>query len=52
MTRGKAKIWARLIHKGEKTIEDVSEKYRELVADVYEELYGEPIPVTGGVKNE
>lgn len=47
MTKNKARIWCRLIHKGEKTIEDVPEEYRELVAETYEELYGEPIPVTG-----
>lgn len=44
MSKAKAKIWARLIHKGEKTILYVPEEYRELVAEVYEELYGEPIP--------
>ena len=44
MSRAKAKIWARLIHKGEKTINDVPAEYRDLVREVYEELYGEPIP--------
>ena len=44
MTKAKAKIWCRLIHKGEKTINDVAEEYRDFVREVYEELYGEPCP--------
>jgi len=44
MTKAKAKIWCRLIHKGDKTILDVPEEYRNLVSETYEEMYGEPIP--------
>lgn len=44
MSKSKAKIWARLIYKGEKTIYDVPEEYQELVRETYEELFGEPIP--------
>ena len=47
MSKNMMRIWCRLIHKGEKTILDVPEEYRDLVAEVYEELYGEPIPDTG-----
>lgn len=45
MSKSKAKIWARLINKGEKTILDVlPEEYRDLVRETYEELFGEPCP--------
>ena len=47
MSKAKTRIWCRLIHKGEKSIEDVPEEYRDLVREVYEELYGEPIPEQG-----
>ena len=43
MSKAKAKIWARLIHKGEKTIDDVPEEYRELVLETYKELYPEEV---------
>ena len=43
MSRAKAKIWARLIYKGEKTINDVPEEYQDLVREVYVELYGEEL---------
>ena len=43
MSRSKAKIWARLIYKGQKTIDDVPEEDQALVREVYEELYGKPI---------
>lgn len=44
MSKAKAKIWCRLIHKGEKTINDVMEDYRDLVKDTYKKLYGVPCP--------
>lgn len=47
MSKAKMKVWCRLIHKGEKTILDVPEEYRDAVAEVYEELYGEPVPDAG-----
>ena len=40
MSEAKAKVWARLIHKGQKTIDDVPEEYQDLVIQVYRELYG------------
>ena len=43
MTDAKAKIWVRLIHKGQKTINDVSSKDRNKVREAYKELYGEEI---------
>ena len=43
MSKSKAKIWARLIYKGEKTIDDVPKADRALVKETYLELYGEPI---------
>lgn len=43
MTYAKAKIWARLIYKGNKTIEDVPDEYRDLVRQAYLDIYGEPL---------
>lgn len=43
MTHAKAKIWARLIHKGQRTIEDVAEEDRADVRAAYLELFGEEI---------
>ena len=40
MSEAKAKVWARLIHKGQKTIDDVPAEYRDLVIQAYRELYG------------
>ena len=48
MTYKKAKIWARLIHKGEKTILDVDEEYRDLVRQAYEDIFDEPCPEPNG----
>lgn len=39
MTKARAKIWARLIHKGAKTIEDVPEADRDDVRAAYLELF-------------
>ena len=44
MSKSKQKIWARLIHKGEKTIYDVPEEYQDAVRTTYEEMWGEPCP--------
>lgn len=35
-----AKVYARLIHKGKKTLENAPEKYREDIKKAYFELYG------------
>lgn len=43
MTHAKAKIWARLIHKGQRTIEDVAEADRDDVRAAYLELFGEEL---------
>lgn len=43
MSYAKAKIWARLIHKGDKTIDDVPKKDQKIVREAYFELYGEKI---------
>lgn len=43
MTHAKAKIWARLIYKGHRTIEDVVEADRADVRAAYLELFGEDI---------
>lgn len=43
MTHARAKIWARLIHKGQRTIEDVAEADRDDVRAAYRELYKEDI---------
>ena len=44
MSRAKAKIWARRIHAGAHTIDDVPNEYQDFVREVYLELYGEEIP--------
>lgn len=36
----KAKIWARLIYKGVKTIDDVPEKQKDAVKKAYTDLFG------------
>ena len=36
----KAKIWARLIYKGVKTLEDVQEENRANVCKAYKDLFG------------
>lgn len=43
MTHAKAKIWARLIYKGQRTIEDVDEADRDDVRAAYFELFNEQI---------
>lgn len=43
MTHARAKIWARLIRKGLKSIEDVAEADRDDVRAAYRELFGEDI---------
>ncbi len=43
MTSAKAKIWARLIHKGQRVIEDVAEADRDQVRAAYKELFGEEL---------
>ena len=48
MPKSKQKIWCRLIHKGEKTILNVDEEYRDAVRATYEELYGVPCPEPDG----
>lgn len=44
MSVAKAKIWCRLIYKGERDIYDVPAEYRDLVRETYEDLYGVPCP--------
>ena len=43
MTHAKAKIWARLIHKGQRTIEYVAVTDRDDVRAAYLELFGEEL---------
>ena len=43
MSNAKAKIWARLIHKGQRVIEDVAEADRDQVRAAYKELFGEEL---------
>ena len=43
MSYTKAKIWARLIHKGEKTINDVAVNDRAIVRQAYKDLFGEDL---------
>lgn len=43
MTHARAKIWARLIRKGQKTIEDVAEADRDDVQAAYLEIFGEEL---------
>lgn len=43
MTHARARIWARLIHKGMKTIDDVAEADRDDVRVAYRDLFGEDL---------
>lgn len=43
MTKARAKIWARLIRKGQKTIEDVAEADRDDVRAAYLDIFGEEL---------
>lgn len=43
MSKAKARIWARLIFKGDKTIEDVPEEGRAAVREAYYDIYGEEL---------
>lgn len=43
MTKARAKIWARLIHKGQKSIEDVAEPDRDDVRAAYKKLFDEDL---------
>ena len=43
MTKAKARILARCIHRGSKTIEDVDEQYRDIVREQYRRLGGEEL---------
>lgn len=40
MSKAKARIIARCIYRGTKTIEDVAEKYRDIVREEYLLLFG------------
>ena len=43
MSKAKARILARCIYRGSKTIEDVEEQYRDTVREEYYLLFGEEI---------
>lgn len=43
MTQAKARILARCIYRGTKTIEDVEEQYRDVVREQYLLLFGEEL---------
>ena len=43
MSKAKASILARCIHRGSKTIDDVDEQYRESVREQYLLLFGEEL---------
>lgn len=43
MSYSKAKIWARRIHAGAHTIDEVEEEYQDLVRTAYYDLYGEEL---------
>ena len=43
MSKAKARILARCIHRGSKTIDDVDEQYRESVREQYLLLFGEEL---------
>lgn len=45
MTEAKARIWARLIYKGQKTLNDVPKDGRQAVKDAYYDIYGEELEV-------
>ena len=43
MSKAKARIFARCIHRGSKTIDDVDEQYRANVREQYLLLFGEEL---------
>ena len=43
MTKAKARILARCIYRGSKTIDDVDEQYRNVVREQYLLLFGEEL---------
>lgn len=43
MSKAKARILARCIHRGSKTIGDVDEQYRDIVREQYLLLFGEEL---------
>lgn len=43
MTKAKSRIWARLIHKGDKTIADVPKGGQAAVREAYYDIYGEEL---------
>lgn len=43
MTKAKARILARCIHRGSKTIDDVDEQHRNVVREQYLLLFGEEL---------
>lgn len=43
MSKAKARILARCIYRGSKTIEDIPEEYRDAVREEYYLLFGEEI---------
>ncbi len=43
MTKAKARILARCIYRGTKTIDDVEEQYRDVVREQYLLLFGEEL---------
>lgn len=43
MTKAKSRIWARLIHKGDKSIDDVPKADRDTVRAAYFDIYGEEL---------
>ena len=43
MSKAMARVWARCIYRGTKSIDDVKEEYRELVRKEYRLLFGEEI---------
>ena len=43
MTKAKARILARCIYRGSKTIEEVDEQYRDIVREQYFLLFGEEL---------
>ena len=43
MTKAKARILARCIYRGSKTIDDIDEQYRDVVREQYLLLFGEEL---------
>lgn len=43
MSKAKARILARCIYRGDKTIDDVDEQYRDVVREQYLLLFGEEL---------